>query len=167
MPCPHSVQRRFPAHRTLLLLNGINKDKEVIASLLKTRRLGLRPLERPCFLGQTSLIALPSTSSRQGGYNLLVLFKPFSSNKASPYPKFCSNLPVQLGLVEFSQTAGHGGLDSSWLALRFWLSIPKSQIASATVFLHGVKSQGNFRQRKVLFSHQERAGNRSDLRPAK
>ena len=29
--------------------------------LFKIRRLGLRPLETPCFLGQNSLIALPST----------------------------------------------------------------------------------------------------------
>ena len=47
---------------TLLLLNGLNKDKEVIAPLFKVRRLGLRPLETTCFLGQNSLIALPSAS---------------------------------------------------------------------------------------------------------
>ena len=35
----------------------------VIAPLFQIRRLGLRPLETPCFLGQNSLkIALPSTS---------------------------------------------------------------------------------------------------------
>ena len=47
---------------TLLLLNGLNKDKEDVAPLFKIRRLGLRPLEIPCFLGQNSLIALHPTS---------------------------------------------------------------------------------------------------------
>ena len=47
---------------TLLLLNGLNKDKEAVAPLFKIRRLGARPLEAPCFLGQNSLIALASTS---------------------------------------------------------------------------------------------------------
>ena len=47
---------------TLLLLNGLNKAKEVIAPLFKIRKLGLRPLETPCFLGQSSPTALPSTS---------------------------------------------------------------------------------------------------------
>ena len=46
----------------LLLLNSLNKDREVIAPLFKIRRLGLRPLEPPSFLGQNCLIALPSTS---------------------------------------------------------------------------------------------------------
>ena len=46
----------------LLLLNGLNRDKEVTAPLFKTRRLGLRPLETPCFLGKNSLVDLPSTS---------------------------------------------------------------------------------------------------------
>ena len=45
------------------LLNGFNEDKEVTASpLVKIRRLGLEPLETPFFLGQSSLIALLSTS---------------------------------------------------------------------------------------------------------
>ena len=34
---------------TLLLLNGSNKDKEVIAPIFKIRRLGLRPLEALIF----------------------------------------------------------------------------------------------------------------------
>ena len=34
---------------TMLLLNGLNKDKEVIVSLFKMWRLGLRPLETPGF----------------------------------------------------------------------------------------------------------------------
>ena len=46
----------------LLLLNGLNKDKEVIAPLFKIRSLGLSLLEIPCFQGQNSLTALPSTS---------------------------------------------------------------------------------------------------------
>ena len=53
--CLHSSQ-------TLLLLNGLNKDKEVIAPLFKIRRLVLGILENPYFLGQNSLIALPPTS---------------------------------------------------------------------------------------------------------
>ena len=53
------VCRAFPAG---LLPNGLNKDKEVIASSFKIRRLGLRPLKTPYFLGQNSLRALPSTS---------------------------------------------------------------------------------------------------------
>ena len=47
---------------SLLLLNGLNQDKEVIAPLFKIRRLGLRSLETPCLVGQNSLLALPSTS---------------------------------------------------------------------------------------------------------
>ena len=53
----------FSSGKTLLLLNGINKDKEVIAPLFKIRRLGLRrPLETPCFQGKNSLRALLSAS---------------------------------------------------------------------------------------------------------
>ena len=52
---------------TPLLLNGLNKDMEVIAPLFQIRRLGLRPLdnEAPCFPGQNSVIALPSTSLKE------------------------------------------------------------------------------------------------------
>ena len=39
----------------MLVLNGLNKDKEVIAPFFQIRRLGLKPLETPCFLGQNSL----------------------------------------------------------------------------------------------------------------
>ena len=41
-----------------MLLNGLKKDKEATAPLFKIRRLGLGPLETPCFLGQNFLIAL-------------------------------------------------------------------------------------------------------------
>ena len=39
--------------RTLLLLNGLNKDNEAIAPLFKIRSLGLRPLETLVFKGRT------------------------------------------------------------------------------------------------------------------
>ena len=53
---------RFQGHsshgsHSLLLLNGLDKDKEVIAPLFKIRRLGLGILETSYFLGQSSLIA--------------------------------------------------------------------------------------------------------------
>ena len=65
----------------VVLLNGLNKDKEVIVPLFKIRRLGLRPLKTPCFRGQSSLTALPSTSLNKEVITPFILFKPFSSNR--------------------------------------------------------------------------------------
>ena len=67
----------------LLLLNGLNKDKEVTAPLFKMRRLGLRPLETPCCLAYlqppslftkevvTSLSYLCRLAAATGGWSLL------------------------------------------------------------------------------------------------
>ena len=54
----HTHTRTTP----LLLLNGLNNDKEVIAPLFKIRRSGPQPLETTRFLCKNSVIALPSAS---------------------------------------------------------------------------------------------------------
>ena len=74
-----------PSPKTLLLLNGLNKEKEVIAPLFKIRGLGHRPLETPRFLGQNSFGAFHSTSLNKevvtSLIRVLILFKGFSSNR--------------------------------------------------------------------------------------
>ena len=49
----HLVRASIETEVPLLLLNGLNKDKEVIAPVFKIRRLGLRPLEPSFCLGKT------------------------------------------------------------------------------------------------------------------
>ena len=83
---------------TLLLLNGLNKDKEVIAPLFKIRRLGLQPLETTCFLGKNSVIALPSASlNKEAATSLSYLSRLAAfSYRASDSRRITANLRFAL-----------------------------------------------------------------------